>query len=465
MRRRTYDPRRPPLTRVGSLPPFALPPSNQPSRGWEPTEQALQKILDDLLKPRWSHAASFVAVLSATCGTFCATVALFALWVKRFQPPRLFMMDTEENSRLLRAMPILLRSYVPNILTWNRHLAGVFGYVKLPGQKPHSTERVVMPDGGTIALSWSALPIDGQPVVLLLPGINNDTHMPYVRGLMSVLRSAGHVVAALDWRGLGEAGTLTGATCTPRPYCALCDRDVASALEHLHSRLPSSPLYAIGFSLGAGMLLRHLGESGDRCLLSAAMAVSPSLDAAANYRNLSQGVQRLYLPIIMAPLFGYLFTHRRQLRQGPTPLSFLRDVLPKVGTVTGLDELYARLYGLRGGVHEYCERASAVHVLDGIARRTLIVHAEDDPIVPAAAMPLDRLMRNPHIVTALTRHGGHMGYTAGLSPLGKTWTDRLLVHFLRHCETERRTSSTSRSTSGGPPPPPMIPVFQVNSRL
>lgn len=39
---------------------------------------------------------------------------------------------------------------------------------------------------------------------------------------------------------------------------------------------------------------------------------------------------------------------------------------------------------------------------------------------------------NPNIVTAITRHGGHMGYTAGRTPLLGAWTDRILLHYLRH---------------------------------
>ena len=50
-------------------------------------------------------------------------------------------------------------------------------------------------------------------------------------------------------------------------------------------------------------------------------------------------------------------------------------------------------------------------------------------------------VRNPHILTAITRHGGHMGYTAGLSPLAHTWTDRLLVHFLRHFDHKRAAAA------------------------
>ena len=382
-------------------------------------------------------------------------------------PPKLFYAPTEANNRLISKTPILLRHYMPSILSWNAHAAGFFGYVKLPGKRPHSSERVTMRDGGTVSLSWSAPPVEGQAVVLLLPGINNDTRLPYVRHLMRVLQQEGHTVAALDWRGLAEAGPLTGTTCTPRPYCAACDLDVSDVLNHLHAKLPSSRLYAVGFSLGAGMLLRHMGEAADACLLSAAMAVSPSLDVGANYRHMAGGLTKLYLPVIMLPLLGYLFRHRRELSTGDAPISFFRDVLPAMTTGQfGLDAIYSRAWGI-DGVSAYHARGSAVHVLPDIRRTTLIVHSADDPICPADAMPLQTMAANPHIITALTRHGGHMGYTAGISPLTHTWTDRLLVNFLRSVNAPPTNTKATRSindaaATGAPPP---AQIFSVPSRL
>ena len=60
-----------------------------------------------------------------------------------------------------------------------------------------------------------------------------------------------------------------------------------------------------------------------------------------------------------------------------------------------------------------------------------MVHARDDPVVPVWSLPLAAMASNPHIVTAITRHGGHIGYTAGATPLLGAWTDRVLVHYLR----------------------------------
>jgi hypothetical protein len=60
------------------------------------------------------------------------TASLFAAWVASMRPPRLRFAPTFANLALLRSIPLLHRSYVPHILAWNAHLAGYFGYVKLP---------------------------------------------------------------------------------------------------------------------------------------------------------------------------------------------------------------------------------------------------------------------------------------------------------------------------------------------
>ena len=405
------------------------------------------------------------------------TASVCIAWVQRMAPPTLFYAKTERNRALVSAIPLLLRSYVPNLLSWNAHSAGFFGYVKLPEKKrPHSVERVTLPDGGTVCLSWSSPPIADsscKPIILLIPGINNPASMPYIRRLMGLLdeEGLGHV-AALDWRGLGEAGPLTGASGTPRPYCAMCAPDVGAVIDHLHAKHPHAPLYAVGWSLGGGMLLSHLGETGDSCLLSAAMAISPAIDLVANLEHMARRWHTsMYLPVIMAPLVAYFYRHRHALASGDNSVSWWNDVLPAAFGYgpRGIEGLFAKLWGLQGGASEYHAIGSSVRLLSGVRRSTLIVHASDDPICPVKAMPLDTMIANPHLITAITRHGGHMGYTAGFSPLTHTWTDRVLVHYLRHLQARRGAGDAALASAADgmaagqshhhhalaqPPPPP-----------
>mmetsp|Transcript_32874 Transcript_32874/g.106304 ORF Transcript_32874/g.106304 Transcript_32874/m.106304 type:complete len:112 (-) Transcript_32874:1223-1558(-) len=91
-------------------------------------------------------------------------------------------------------------------------------------------------------------------------------------------------------------------------------------------------------------------------------------------------------------------------------------------------------------MHEYHSRASVHTHVSNIARPVLVVHARDDPVVPVESLPLEQMAANPNIVTAITRHGGHMGYTAGRTPLLGAWTDRILLHYLRHIMSRGATA-------------------------
>lgn len=45
--------------------------------------------------------------------------------------------------------------------------------------------------------------------------------------------------------------------------------DYHTVVEYIHSRYPQSPLFGVGFSLGASVLARYMGEQGEGCLLTA----------------------------------------------------------------------------------------------------------------------------------------------------------------------------------------------------
>ena len=410
---------------------------------------------DDQQPPPNTLGALLTVALSSAALSAFTTSALFLAWVRRFRPPKLHYDPTPENEAIVRHLPLLHRTYVPNMLAWNAHLAGIFGYLKLPGRPLKNRELITLPDGGTVALSWQNDPPredDGQRVVILFPGINNDSRMPYIRHLSNLLEreGLGHI-CAVDWRGLGgqELRSVSG---TPKPYCAACNADIGFVLAHLRARLPRTPFFGVGWSMGGCLMLRHMGEAADECLLSGAMAVSPLLDIEKGYTNFARTLlgKYGYVPVIMAPLVAYLWRHRHALSQGERPIHFARDVLLRaLRQESGLDDcIYGPAWGV-GGKEGYWEHSSAGRVISSVCRPTLIIHSEDDPICPLEAMPLAEMTANAHIITALTRHGGHMGYTAGLSPLTHTWTDRLLVHYLRHFDNRPSTNGAEGTWTGG----------------
>ena len=99
----------------------------------------------------------------------------------------------------------------------------------------------------------------------------------------------------------------------------------------------------------------------------------------------------------------------------------------------------------------YHREATSAARVGQVRTPLLVVASEDDPIVPLASLPLAEMEANPSIVTAVTRHGGHMGYTAGLSPLRHTWVDRILVHCLQHWLRQPADAASSDAPAAAGP--------------
>jgi predicted alpha/beta-fold hydrolase len=68
---------------------------------------------------------------------------------------------------------------------------------------------------------------------------------------------------------------------TQQAYSALYTGDYNTVVHHTSVSFPSSPLIGLGFSLGAGVLARYMGEQKERCLLRAGVSLGCPWDVPA----------------------------------------------------------------------------------------------------------------------------------------------------------------------------------------
>ena len=61
---------------------------------------------------------------------------------------------------------------------------------------------------------------------------------------------------------------------SPRLYSAAASDDLKCAALYVHSLFPRAKLVGVGFSLGANVLTRYLGEEGEQSLLSSGCAMA-----------------------------------------------------------------------------------------------------------------------------------------------------------------------------------------------
>ena len=278
-------------------------------------------------------------------------------------------------------------------------------------------ERLELPDGDFLDLAWT--PDHGGPCVLVLHGLEGSHRSPYVRAMLAALHSAGYRGVLMHFRGCSGAPNRL-----PRSYHSGDTGDAASVVAHITAQHGRPPFAAIGYSLGGNVLLKWLGECGAAASFMTAVAVSVPFDLAACADRLAKGASRFYQWHLVRSMQAR-FTAK--FGTGDNPLG-ITDIKTLDSFWRFDDAVTAPLHGFRD-VHDYYTSASCRPFLKRIARPTLILHAADDPFVPALAVPCAAEL-GAEVSLELAAHGGHVGFITGAVPgRARYWLEaRIIAH-------------------------------------
>ncbi len=311
-------------------------------------------------------------------------------------------------------------------------------------------------DGGTSRITWRrrcrpsdphafvAAPPTAPPrgVVLLLPGLNNNSRWGFLQRLMAALcEGHGFDVALLDSRGYGGL-PLTSA----RVHCADGWRDLPDVVAALRRRYPSPGmrLFAVGHSMGGMNLLKYLstlGERGEASPFAACATVSAPVDLSRHMRTLEATPVARMVNFATAAGAAANFL-RLYLRQVRLPGSAHEHLLGKmefwrVLRATSLRRLEAAsivpLHGYTDPEDYYEANRPLLRHVRGTP--ILVLHAEDDPVISARDLPAE-LRAHADILFVLTKTGGHLGYApTAAAAAGGAWADELCARFFAlHCD-------------------------------
>lgn len=352
--------------------------------------------------------------------------------------------DSERASHWIKACPSLaIGRFVPTPWLANGFLQGYFGSVQgsIPGDSPYGKhvdyrrEHIELPDGGTMSIDW-ALPEDGlattNKIVLVAHGVTGGSESQYVRNGVTVAQERGYRVGVIQNRGIN--GTpLT----TPKPTHAGMSEDYAYILQQIKNRYPDAPMVGIGFSMGGNILLKYAGETKEHCLLSALVTLSPPYDILACSRHLSADMPHRRLPDQhMSENFKILLAKNKEALKSlvHTHGVDLEGALRATRT-REFDELFTRrIFGFENP-EEYYDSVSCKHFLDGITIPTLSLSTLDDPVITKDCIPYDSFQKNPNLLLAVTRTGGHVGWYEGLHT-PQRWYPKPTMEFLDHVLTQ-----------------------------
>jgi uncharacterized protein len=272
---------------------------------------------------------------------------------------------------------------------------------------PTRIERWRTPDDDFIELlRLGAAP--HRPRLFLLHGLEGTVRSHYVGGFFQMARQRDWAADMLIFRSCGDEPNLS-----PRFYHSGETGDLDFAVNRVLEEFPSAPVVLCGISLGGNVLLKWLGERGDRLRsqIRAAAAVSVPFDLERGSRHISRGFARVYER-------HFLRTLRRKAAAKLIRFPTLFDVerMRASRTLYEFDDaVTAPVHGFRDA-HDYYTRASSLGYLRQIRRPTLLLNARDDPFLPESVLDdvVEVARENPWLTVEFQEHGGHVGFVGGV---------------------------------------------------
>lgn len=250
--------------------------------------------------------------------------------------------------------------------------------------------------------------------IVMVHGLEGAGDSGYIRSLSGLALRAGYIAHRFHMRTCGGTEHLCDTL-----YHAGLTSDLRFVLSEL-SREEQRPVFVVGFSLGGNVVLKLAGELSDSAppLVRGVCAVSAPLDLAACAQRIAHRENRIYARRFVRRMHARLHATGRYRK---TDLAGLRSVMAID------DHITAPSFGFGTAAHYY-NTQSAARYLDAIRIPTLLIYAQDDPLVPYSSVASAALSSNPRVHLLACEHGGHLGFI-GRRPR-RFWADHAIMSWI-----------------------------------
>nr|CAB3465139.1 unnamed protein product [Digitaria exilis] len=317
------------------------------------------------------------------------------------------------------------------------HLQTLF--LSISGRSPSFTYRrqlYTVRDGGTIALDWllasdledaddgscdeSISKDDSTPLLVVIPGLSSDSSAAYVKHLVFSMARKGWNVVVSNHRGLG--GISITSDCF---YNAGWTEDLREIVNFLHQKYPDAPLFTVGTSIGANIVVKYLGEEGESTPVAGAASICSPWDLLVTMQlnNIGSNIFLFHAQLIVFPL-SYFLRHQPVLARLAN-----WEAIRSSSSIREFDRHATCVVAKYETVDTFYRKCSSANYIGNVSVPLLCISALDDPLCTREAIPWDECRANKNIVLATTPNGGHLAFYEGLTA-GRLWWVRPVSEFL-----------------------------------
>jgi hypothetical protein len=318
-----------------------------------------------------------------------------------------------------------VNSFEPHPLLRNPHVM-TLAASRLPRKFPHVTppaERLFEVEPGSQLLGhchWQAEP-RRHPTLVLVHGLEGSSESVYMRGTANKALAAGFNVIRLNQRNCGGTERLT-----PTLYNNDLSSDYRAVALELAEKDLLPEIFMCGWSMGGNLILKMAGEFGENFppALRGVSAVCPSFDLLVSAPVCDASQNRFYRWHFVRNLKK---RYRKKVRLFPE--RYKLDGLDRIRTIRDFDNsITAPNFGFKDA-DDYYGRASAILVIAAIRVPTLVLTAQDDPLIPFDSFQKPELTGNPNITLVAPKSGGHCGFVSRFDGDERFWAEARIIEF------------------------------------
>ncbi len=319
-------------------------------------------------------------------------------------------------------MPVLHKSTYPGapFYQFNAHLQTILPAItrRVSGIR-YERERLTLSDGDFVDLDW--IDKGSKKMVLLSHGLEGNSDRHYIRGMAKMFMSQGWDVLA--WNCRSCSGEMNKAM---RLYNHGEIGDIGEVIEHALKTKNYEEIVLIGFSMGGNINMKYLGTHGKNTpdVIKSAIAFSAPADLVTSVKLLDQPESKFYKRRFLKKLKVKI---KAKAEKFPETIDF--NNFTKIGEWSDFDNYFtAPLNGFKNA-DEFYQYGSARNFMEGIQVPTLLVNAQNDPILTPECSPQDLCSKHQHIYLETPEEGGHVGFTMSNSKYA--WSEIRALEFVQ----------------------------------
>jgi len=312
--------------------------------------------------------------------------------------------------------PSLTNTYNRPKVLFNRHLETIYPalFRKVKLSITPIRERIQTPDNDFLDIDWYKN--KNGKVVILQHGLEGSSNRPYILGMAKIFIENDFDVCAWNFRGCsGEMNK------TKIFYHSGATYDLDTIVKRVSKEYDE--IILIGFSLGGNLTLKYLGEETRSNKIKRAIAISVPLDLNSSSWQLTKPNCYIYEKRFLNNL------KRKVLEKSNNSAHNMNiSLINKVKTLRDFDEYFtSQIHGF-DGAEDYYHKCSAKYFLSNIQVPTLIISAQNDPLLTKESLKIDTKMAHSFVDFELTEKGGHVGFTEFNSD-GYFWSEKRALNF------------------------------------